>query len=314
MVNFRFHLISLIAVFLALGLGILMGSTVVDEAIVDGLRTEINDVEDESNLRKVENDRLKDELALADDYIGENAEYAVESRLNAIPVAVLAERGVDDDLVDDTLALVRAAGAEAPAVFWLEDDWGLGESDQLTALKEATGAIGTAASARRQALDALAERLAEAPPPPVPGEVPPDDLLAQLAAAGFVEVDGDEVDLAQFPSRTARAIIVTGTDSDLLGSDLALDLTRALFDADVPVATAEVFVDRDRQDAPDRGHSVSPIRGDDELAATVSTVDDLELVQGRVALVIALEHLVRGEVGHYGYGSGAIRSFPSREP
>jgi len=37
MINFRFHLVSLIAVFLALGLGILVGSTVVDQVIVDRL-------------------------------------------------------------------------------------------------------------------------------------------------------------------------------------------------------------------------------------------------------------------------------------
>ena len=39
MINFRFHLVSLIAVFLALGLGILVGSTVIDQGIVDRLDT-----------------------------------------------------------------------------------------------------------------------------------------------------------------------------------------------------------------------------------------------------------------------------------
>jgi hypothetical protein len=307
MVNFRFHLISLIAVFLALGLGILVGSTVVDEAIVDGLRGEIDDAKEESSSVKAENDRLKDELGLADDYIGENASFAVESRLDDVPVAVFAERGVEGDVLDDAMALLRAAGADAPAVFWLEDDWELTESSQLSALKDATGAIGTAATARRQALDALAERLDGS------ASAGEDDVIAALADAGFLQVEGDDVDLSQFPNRPARAVVVTGTDSDLLGSDLTLDLTRALSDADVPVLAAEAFVDRDGSDAPDRGHAVSAVRGDDGLTDTVSTVDDLDLVQGRVAAIVALEDLADGIVGDYGYGAGATRNFPSRE-
>ena len=51
MINFRFHLASLIAVFLALAIGIVMGSTVVKEATVKGLRSEIHRVERSSNAR-----------------------------------------------------------------------------------------------------------------------------------------------------------------------------------------------------------------------------------------------------------------------
>ena len=42
MINFRFHIVSLIAVFLALALGVVMGSTVIDRAIVDGLHDRID--------------------------------------------------------------------------------------------------------------------------------------------------------------------------------------------------------------------------------------------------------------------------------
>ena len=51
MINFRFHLVSLIAVFLALGLGILVGSTVIDQKIVNRLDTEIDSVRKENDER-----------------------------------------------------------------------------------------------------------------------------------------------------------------------------------------------------------------------------------------------------------------------
>ena len=48
---------------------------------------------------------------------------------------------------------------------------------------------------------------------------------------------------------------------------------------------------------------MQPIR-DSELASTVSTVDDLDLVEGPTTTVLALSDLflVPPVVGHYGYG------------
>ena len=54
MINFRFHLVSLIAVFLALGLGILVGSTVVDQGIVNRLDAEISSVRKENSAREAD--------------------------------------------------------------------------------------------------------------------------------------------------------------------------------------------------------------------------------------------------------------------
>ena len=37
MISFRYHLVTIVAVFLALGLGVLAGTTVLDQALVDRL-------------------------------------------------------------------------------------------------------------------------------------------------------------------------------------------------------------------------------------------------------------------------------------
>src|SRR6478609_1901093 len=95
MVNFRFHIVSLIAVFLALGLGILVGSTVVDQVIVDRLDREISSVSHESNQLKDENRALKSEVAQLNEFLQKSSAYAVEKRLNNVPVAVVAEKGID---------------------------------------------------------------------------------------------------------------------------------------------------------------------------------------------------------------------------
>jgi hypothetical protein len=310
MINFRFHVISLIAVFLALGLGIVVGSTVVDDAIVDRLERDIDRVEAESDQRDRENDELRDQLEVANTYQRDTAAYTVEARLAGIPVAVIAERGINGDAVNDAVDLLRTGGAEVPGVLWLEPQWRLDDVEQVRALKEATGATGSKVAARAFALDALATRLVEGPPPPAAaGEEPAVDLIGALRGAGFLGYDGDDEQLAEFASRPARALVLTGTGTELGDAGVTVAAARAFSDAGVETTVGEVYTARG-DDAPPRGATLSAVRTDDDLAAAVSTVDDVDMLHGRVAAVLALEALATGGVGHYGYGDGADSPVP----
>ena len=83
MINFRFHLVSLIAVFLALGLGILVGSTVVDQKIVNRLDREISSVRKEnSDARKTANKALAEENSRLQKFIDEAAPFVGDARLD----------------------------------------------------------------------------------------------------------------------------------------------------------------------------------------------------------------------------------------
>src|SRR5207237_9891670 len=96
MINFRFHIVSLIAVFLALALGIVMGATVVNRAIVDRLNSRIDTVEKNANARKTESDQLRGQVGQLNGYIDGTTDYAVAGRLDATTVATTAKRGVED--------------------------------------------------------------------------------------------------------------------------------------------------------------------------------------------------------------------------
>ncbi len=67
----------------------------------------------------------------------------------------------------------------------------------------------------------------------------------------------------------------------------------------------------DPENAPDRGAVLASVLDDQSLSRAVSTVDDLDLQQGRIASVLALDiQADSGEIGHYGYGTGASASLP----
>jgi Copper transport outer membrane protein, MctB len=310
MINFRFHIASLIAVFFALAVGVLMGSTVVQRAIVDSLRDQIHNVEKNVDDQRADNRQLrseKDELNL---YVTESAPWAVAGQLTNQPVALVAERGVNEDSVKAQAALLGQSGAIVPGILWLEPAWNLGGDGKASdALRTAIGSTAQRDKIlREEAETALARRLARGAA--VPGE---PDVLDALAKAGFVTLEGigdGDVTASSFPGPGARSLLLGGPQSSITAAGTTRDLTRALVTASVPTAVGEI--DADGDNAPERGVWLAPIRNDDQLKTTVSTIDDVELVQGQVAAALALSDLGRGVVGDYGLGAGAKRTVPER--
>lgn len=315
MINFRFHLVSLVAVFLALTVGIVMGATVIDRAIVDSLDDRIAAVRNDANERKAENEALSADVGRLNEFVGQSQPYVVENRLTDVPLVVLATRGVDDAVVASQVDVLLQAGALVPAVVWLEESWALGDDRAVAALGEAVGESSREPSTLRDAAwRSLAARLYNGgviadvtTPSPT---APPVDALDALVDAGFVEVDavGDgDLDLAAFPGRGARAVLLSG--AEFAPGNLVRSGARALAGVGVPTVVGEIFVAT--TPAADRGTTLDPLRTGEPLVG-VSTVDDVELPEGRTAVALAASDLGRQPpvAGHYGYGDGASRVLP----
>jgi hypothetical protein len=321
MINFRFHLVSLVAVFLALTVGIVVGATIVNHAIVTELNSRIDKVEKNADTQRSENRTLSASEKQLQSYLTTAAPYVVEGRLTAVPVAVVAERGVDRTTVRNLVTLLQDAGAQAPAIVWLEPKWQLDQPEERTKLAQIVGDTASDPKLRVDALDALARRLGtpvssvttEATAPSTPTTAKPVDVLGALSTAGFLSIEsvgaGGSTDLSTFPNADARATVVGGEQSDLAADPLVTPLASAFSAIDVPTVASEVYNPTNGQ--PARGAIVAPIRSDRTLRAAVSTVDDVDLVQGQVAVVLAAAETGEAKIGHYGYGTGAGRALPS---
>jgi hypothetical protein len=310
MINFRFHLVSLIAVFLAMGLGILVGSTVVDQVIVDRLDREIRSVSHESNQLKSDNSRLKDQVSQLNDFLKKSSAYAVQQRLLAVPIVIVAEKGIDTGTVNSMVTMMHAAGADIPGVLWLADKWRLDSPNDVRSLQTAARVSGNVAATRLAALRDLATRLAA---PPNGKARRPRDVIEPLRSAGFLDfTDGKKADLTAFPSRASRILLLTGTDSHLSATDTLVDFVGALLAVHVPTVLGEVYdPSGGTTPNPQRGSALERVRGDPPLAKQVTTFDDADLPQGPLTAVIGLEQIASGTVGHYGYGEGASETIPS---
>ena len=301
MINFRFHLVSLIAVFLALALGVLMGATVIDQAIVDGLNARIDDVEDEADAQRTRNSELQSEVERLQQFVGD--EYAVAGRLDGVMVAVIAPRGVEGDQARSAVELLQTAGATAPGVLWLEERLQLGDGEARDELADILGVTRDDADTLRLATwDALVRQA---------------DAIPALIDAGFVEFDpvgdqGDEFDPATYSVAGTRALLLDQSDASDDANALVESLLNELVLEGVPLVLGEVYQEQG-EDGPIQGARLAVVREDADLSEVVSTVDDLELTEGKVATVLALADLP-GTVGHYGLAAGVDAALPPQSP
>ncbi len=316
MISFRFHVVSITAVFLAIAIGVVVGTTYVDGAIVDGLRSRIDVVNKNLDERRAENDRLETELGRAGEYIDASDVFAVTDRLTDVPVLLVATRGIDEGAVEQAAQLVRQAGASTPGIVWLETPWGLEGEEDRTALADIVG--GSASDAVEELWAAAWEGVvtqltAEEPSdvPPIVDAEPAPDLLAPLEAGGFLTVDALDDDtsrLADLAGASPRVLIVTGSRSQPEVAPLIPLVAAAAVDGGLPLVVADVYVDA--PEAPERGDELIDALAE-ELREVIAVIDDADRPDGRVAAVLALDAVADGVVGHYGYGAGADGVLPT---
>ena len=216
-------------------------------------------------------------------------------------------------------------------IVWLEPRWDLAEAEDLATAASSVGSGSNDAGRGACSGLAAAPRHRDAPgtPPPrprraAPTTVGPDGsttlapsstttterpgstlrfdgtLLSELADAGLVRLQTID---AELPADGGELLLVgvTGTASTLARPGAAaIELVRTAAEAGVPSVLAEVTAPPSDDQPSERGVLVAGAL--EEGSVQFSTVDDLELIAGRVATVLALSALREGTVGRFGYG------------
>lgn len=328
MVNFRYHIVSLVAVFLALAIGVVMGSTVIDRVTVETLeaqqdRLHTNLTNARAANRKVSGDL--DNLRQASSQMAREAgDRLVPGSLLDVPVLLLGIRGNEPSGRKELIEGLAQANARAEATLWLTDRFQLHDLDDQKSLGELLGIEEKSATRlRRVGLERLGAALRSL----ALGEVTPDaGLPAALTDADFLELDvqggGEALDIK--PGTRIVLAVAPGDrggsspDNEVTAADKAVGetlttLTRALVggeQAPIDLVVAEAAV----TDQPERARLIESLRDDKFLAGRFSTVDNLDEPIGRTACLLALRDLGVDGVGHYGSGPGASRLIPALPP
>ena len=336
MVNFRYHIISLVAVFLALAIGVVMGSAVIDRALVDNLEQQQVDIARRVDEVDADNRELRDELAelqaSARQLADEGSERLLAGSLEGIPVLVLAVRGVESEGLDDLVALLGTAGADYAGTLWFNGRLGLATDEERRDLSRALDVAESlpTVAVRQLAIDRVAAALAagapsvssdgrgaDGPPrasgPGAGGSGATADTIGDLREAGFVDFDPPAEDPEPTTSLVVpgtRVVLVSGPTAVVGDRLLAGPLVEALVgEGPAPVPVPLLAVEAFSAGDPDRAEFTEPLRTDDRLSQRLSTVNNIDDFAGRLAAVLTLQDLGRGSIGHY--GRGAQRLIPA---
>ena len=307
MINFRFHLVSLTAIFLALCIGIAIGAAVVDRATVDFLETRLKGVETRLDSTDAKNAALGTELRRWTTFADQARNDAVAGRLEGVPVLVLGVQGMDRHAVDDMRLSLATAKATVQGTVWFTSKLKLDKAEDASALADILGVAPRGSDpVRRSMVNLLSAELA--------GQTA-NGLLAKLRDAAFVQIDppvGGGADPATVSLDGTRFVVASDGQAAVPNDELAGPFVTQLAQA----ARARVLAVEPGRDAGGKGKParralfVGPLRSDSQVSTLVSTVDDLEDFRGRFAAVYALRDLGDGKVGHYGVGPGAARLVP----
>lgn len=127
MVNFRYHLISLTAVFLSLGLGLLIGVSLADGGkMPPDAWSVIEDIERHLGMLREENRRLAGELAAREQAAAHQDALLAQLGTEWIGDALKQRRvalfgnGVGEDVMESVRAYMRALGAKTTVVMHVE--------------------------------------------------------------------------------------------------------------------------------------------------------------------------------------------------
>ena len=316
MISLRYHIVSLVAVFLALALGIVVGSTVLQEGTVSVLRATSERVRQESDRNSRENVALKQDKARLEAFGAAVLPELVQGRLKGRPVVLVDTDKVDGGLRDTVRKALEDAGAEVDGQITFADERLAlaADADRAAMGRLLAAEAGTPEVLRGELVKRLAERLA------TPAAMPQEDgqraaeLLTGLQDADFLADLSLRRPLAAgtdpFPRPGSIFVLLgPGVDAAAVTPEAFLVPLADQISARAagPVAGVEPAA------VPDTGSWVLALRNDRAVSRRVSGIDAVDTVYGQLALVEALEDsLQQLPAGQYGIKDGASGLLPER--
>ncbi len=288
-IDFKYHITSLVAVFLALAIGIVAGSVMLGNDTIVWQQEQLTDsIASELRSLRLENKQLRQKVSTMENYIHQQNDFdqgmlkeLCQARLKGLQIAVIDT--ADTGLVDEVVAKLKLAGATVGMAIVVKDDLGLGSDLKQ---RRVVDYLGLEEQKSTQVALQLAKQVAR-------GIMPGDNhaVLNLLVDDGLIKRSGES-------GNPVNVVLLLGGKRDFVEGEVAV---RAI---DVPIieylqqAGLQVY----GAEAVNTAVSYMPIYQRYQL----STVDNVDTVPGMVALVLALE----GRKGNYGVKATATSLLP----
>jgi hypothetical protein len=316
LIDFRYHLVSIVAVFLALGIGVLMGSAVLGENLIKDLRNDLKDIRTTNEDLRQQTLSLEEQLSESEGFASEIQPLLINGALSGRQVVIVQFEGTNGDFVDEIQSLIGESGGEITSIITFLEQASLSDDATVDQIALLLGSSESDPDRLRAELgDDVGDLIGKASLGGVGDEGEQEstaqetleELATQLQEAGFIETQ--VVEEQQLVNEGATILVLVGSDSDppFRINEFTRALGSSIAQNDVAVVLAE--------SSSSIWAAVQMIRSDEDAAALVSTVDDAGSPAGGTATILTLEEAIGGVRGHhYGVGSGAESILPQPIP
>ena len=329
MIDFRYHLVSIVAVFLALAIGIVLGSTELQGPTYNFLNRTTAKLQNQLDQTTSQRDAAQQQ-ATQDELYAQAVQPAVlHDLLTGQRLLIVTEPGAQPSVVNGISTAAIVAGATvtgqinlAPKFF--DSSGKTQDSLNQTTLDVAQAAglqLDTSETYQQQAAQVIASEILTTSPTS-PGSsgssgsrsasgdqgANAGTMLQTYAASQFLRTTG------QPATPATLAIVVTPQNAPSDGSVDQLDQVLIPLVQELAAKSSATVV-AGSSSGSGAGSPIAVLRSNN-VASQVSTVDDADLVSGQTVTIQALAALLAGgKAGSYGFtANGAVSVAPSPAP
>ncbi|HSV37878.1 MAG TPA: copper transporter [Nocardioidaceae bacterium] len=306
MISFRYHIVSLVAVLLALGAGVALGSGPLERE---------NKPETTSTTGAPQSSAEDEAYTRVNDGFAASLQAGMtNARLRGRTVTLLVLPGAAPDQVTALTSAVTQAGASLAGAVRISEDLVNPSKrqlvDELGGQLEASATkviIDTGAGTYDRIGALLAFAVSTAAPAGDPVDQQGKGILAGLSTAGLLSMD------KELQRRGNLVLVVAGPagdggDADAGGASIVTSLAKALDAGSGGVVVAGPL------SAADPAGVLTAVRNDTAAVTAVSTVDIADVPAGRIITVLALAEQAAKGAGQYGGGAGVTGLYPGVGP
>ena len=312
MIDFRYHLVSLISVFLALAVGIVLGAGPLKEAIGDQLTGQVESLRADKEKLRSDLDAAAADLGQHDAFLESTAPSLLAGSIAGRRVAIVELDAADDQVLSDLTDRIVAGGGAVTARARLAEAW---TSEGQAKFRQSLAA-NLAQYLPERAEDSVDADLATALVQSLvqidaaqPTAYSPDAVVLQgLLAAGdlvsYEQEDAAPADMIVLLSGADQVSTEETSSGSTQGDTTLLIETRLAVAARTGAESAVVVTTGDST------ARRAAIAGGASTATVVSTVADGASTTGQITTVLALAAQASGTVGHYGPQAGTTAVAP----
>jgi hypothetical protein len=302
-INFRFHVVSLTAVFLAIALGVAIGVTVIDKKVVDVNQARINKLSSQLSDARAAKSKAQGQLSDWNNFFGAVGNSFFGGRLNGANVLVVSEAGMSSGSLKSVDDALHSAGAREVGALSFTDKWSKNSSTA-----DLAKIIGVSSRNPAEVRKLVMERLVANWQDPKQASI-----LSQLVSNGYINWstrDDSAANPVNFTLGPAQVLAVGSNSSSLSKDDAFMPFTEAF----AAVLGGRMIIastsDDQASDNKSKPILIDAIRKDSKLDGKATTVDNVETFPGRTALILGFADLVAGHVGDYGVNGSASKTIP----